>query len=293
MNCPKCGNILNPADTLCPKCGQPVNNVQPVNNQPQPAPTQVPNTNQFNPQPESQPMMNNPYNPAPKKNNAFIIIIIVLVLAIIGVVLFFVLGNKDKTEDNTTGDTNTTVDNGTGGNNTQPTTVDNGGDTNTYTYENYEFPIPTGYEPMEKEESLYFIDQNNKVVTGVLSVLPYSYQNYVDYKEEIKTSGAEAGFDVKEIVEETHGNAKWLKIVATAEGEEIIFYFTKLDQYSTVQYMYMNQGNTKSDEQIFTEFANVFANAKYKGASGFSKDDSNGKKVDVNKFNGDLSSMLK
>ena len=242
MNCSKCGNVLNPTDTFCPKCGQPVNvqNTETTNQTigtPQPAPQQAP-----------QPAMNNPYNQGqqPKKNTGFIIIIVILILAIIGVVLYFVLGNKDKTEDNNTGDTNTTVDNGTGDNNTQPTTVDNGGNTNTYTYKNYEFPVPTGYVAMEKE-FLYFIDQTNKVVAGVLSVFPYSYQNYVDYKEEIKTSGAEAGYDVKEVTEETHGNAKWLKIVAAAEGKEVIFYFTKLDQYSTVQYMYLNQGNTKSN----------------------------------------------
>lgn len=284
MNCSKCGNVLNPTETFCPKCGQPVNvqNTETTNQTigtPQPAPQQAP-----------QPAMNNPYNQGqqPKKNTGFIIIIVILILAIIGVVLYFVLGNKD----NTTGDTNTTVDNGTGDNNTQPTTVDNGGNTNTYTYKNYEFQTPAGYEHMEHEGGLYYVDRNNKVVVAIISILPYSYQELLDSKDELKNSSNDS-YTIENIVEETHGGTEWLKVVTTSNGKTINQYFTKLDDYNIVQLLYLNEGNTKTEEQILSDFVSVFANAKYVGSSGFNKNDSDDKKIEIELYDKDLSSMLK
>ncbi len=288
MNCKRCGNVLNGGEAVCPNCGEPVNNMntgmtpngmqpnmgQPMNNNMNGGMGGMPTPQSMPPQgyqQMGQPMMNNNMNQAqpmnnnmnmnggmggapvpPKKNNSFIIIVIILAVAIAG--LGGVIGykfvsdnstktketdkdNKDKNKEKETDkdndkDKDDDKDDDKDNDKDNDKDDDNVASDNVFEFGDYSFTIPSGVK-YEKEDNLLTISD------GTTYQANFTYDYYV-YSEIIADPTAvlneikSTGMNVGEYKEVTSSGRKYFLVYVSSGTNEGIFYFSDLDGESSV-----------------------------------------------------------
>lgn len=206
-----------------------------------------------------------------KKSNLFIIIVIVLVL-IIGVLGYFVVSKKvlkgaDEDAVNSSNNSGTTSE--------EPTQVANA---NSYSFQNFEFPIPSSYYPSEDAErgSLQLINNVDKIMA---EMFVWQYVTIDDYKAELsnlKSQLATQGIIVNSDTTKTVSGVDWIILYCstTYEGKtlNVLETFASLGNYHVLEIMIGNYG-TKSNEYIFTDLSNMISNTTYRGTKNFSSND--------------------
>ena len=296
MNCKKCGSALGATDVVCPMCGEPVNGGSidtPIENNQgaglNPGVDANPNVG-VNPMMNNNqnmgvnPMMNNNQNmgmnpnmnyqePKKKSNVAFIVIIAVLALAIVGIILFLVFGRGDQPGGgDTTTTTTTTTQKPTG-------VVTPGNSTTTIVYNGYTFTVPTGYVASTEDNMLSFIDSTNKVLF-VLNISNFSYDMLVQNAEEVKGQLVNQGLTVTSYGEKTYGGRKWYVYSGSYQGKNVDDAYTALGSY-TVEAAIYNVGGKKTTDQVYGDANSIISSAKNSGTSSFAASAPDGK-ISVN-----------
>ena len=260
MFCRNCGNQLNGTENVCPQCGTPVvkeEQVQPqaeVNQvaSPQPPVGEVAPTP--TPAPTQQPVQQTNTNQGGLNKNIIIIVAGVLVfLALIGVIIWLVLGNLTKKAETKPTD----------GNVVEKEVSQN---QNSVVYNGFKFNIPEGYESEENSEYGLLIYDDSIVYTVLID-----YTNsYDQYKAEL----VKIYPDQKDNMELNVGNRKYLGMVY--QNETATGYYT---QYATAvdntvfTGIIMKQSQAKPEISDFSNFNEILDNAK-KSSSTFSPSES-------------------
>ncbi len=177
------------------------------------APGMTPNPMGPTPMPNTNPNMmgNTMPTEAPKKNNTtFIIIVAVLVVAIIGAVLYFVLGNKSETPAPTP----------TPSQDTTPAPVVNA---NTYTVNGYVVTVPEGYNA-QVEGTVLTIAVPGKYYVQLTFAKYANYSDFVGQVDELKNTLAAEGVTVTGGGEKSYGGKTWLTADGTMVAEGMTLY---------------------------------------------------------------------
>ena len=290
MNCKKCGNPITENDKFCPACGEAVEVEAPV----EPVAPIMPETPVAPAEPVA-PEMSTPVEPAPvasptptpiitepiinntvipsepkKKNGAFIVIILILGLIIVGLGVFIGIkllgGDKDTTNSTNTNTNNTqTVNNNTNtntsSNNNTATPTTTTSDTTT-TIGSYTFTIPSDIKVIEKDSTKYYGNEN---LVFVMKSIYYSYNTIVANIDEIKTEFAKQStiLDSKEV---TIDGVKYYIFQAIEDGVELEYFYTSLNEYETLAGAMKYQ--TISREKAYS-YINQMLKTKKSGASSF------------------------
>lgn len=226
--------------------------------------------NQFVPQNNG--VNNQMQHNAPKKGNgAFVAIVVVLLVVILGLVLFIVFGDKIKSM--------------FGGSEPVPQISDNGGTNNngnnegdvvnsasTINVEGFEFEIPQGYVIDNSSNNNLLVDNVNNV-----GFIPYisanvSYDTVVNKASSVKSILESKGATILDYAEKTFGGKKWLVYKYTNNGESLQHGFTALDSNNTFEVDYINKGNSISDEQAYSVLNKMISSVNNNSGSSFSND---------------------
>ena len=230
------------------------------------------------PAPAAQPLgsLQASLNPAPqepqKKSPLFLIIVIVLVVAILGlgaVVLSKTVFNKDS-------DTKETSKKNEKDNDKKEEKDDDKKDKdvasgNTYKYNNFEFAIPEGYTASENDGFLTLINRTKKVQINARTVEGFTLDELILAKDELVSSYAAEGMLISKTEVNTFGGEKWLVLSGKLvdDGTEFTEGIVGLGSYHVFDTVLFNFG-TKTDAEIWTEMSKMIQNATYKGSSNFS-----------------------
>ena len=309
MNCKKCGNLLNVNEKFCPNCGEPVENgvenqnnnieqpavssfVQPM--QPQPVQQNLNNqNNDFNQNLNNQNTMNqnmqsmqtqatanynmsqNNTSTTNQNNKTFKIIVAVLIVVVIGIVIFIVSKSFSKKDDSSS----TTTSNETNTNQVVNTVDSNNG--NTYTYKNFQFNIPSGYDASEVEDALILKSQNANVAFGIIDY--YTLDDVTASIDSVKSTYTSSGFTIKSEDKKTFNGKEWLLLPSTltqnGQSRDLTIAYTDLGQYHLIEALVVITGNIVDDDTVYTELSKMFNSATYNGNSSFSQ---NGEKEKFN-----------
>ena len=323
MFCKKCGSPLELTDAFCKNCGEPVNAPNPVAEsapltQPVPtpvetpvvptpapsepvnpvlggeavtpvptAPAQVPVTPTPEPAPMTTPAPTEPATPTvagtaptetPKKNKTFIIIAIVLVAIIIvlgGILIAKKFAGKDNVNSNTTNDQNVV----------NPVNDDNNGQvaSNTFEYNEYQLPIPSGYtaEILNSNgvDLLQLLNRKKKILSTTELRQGYTIDAFIDVKDELKSQiEAILGSSVSSVEEKTYSGINWLiyNYNSTSNGitYENYYAYSNVGSYTVSESLISNVGGISKDT-IFTDLSNMYKNTTYKGTKNFAPSDNN------------------
>lgn len=266
-------NNLN-TQPIQPEPVQPVTTVQPGPT-PQPVPPVV-NTQPIN----TQPMQNTGYNQVPygtpqkKSNNAlFAVIISLLALIILGLLLYLFLGDKLKGSNTPSAPTNPVQEQ-------QPSEVVQE-QSSKFTLEGYEMTIPAGYTTKTIEGEQYIVNQADKVIFAIPTIMKYvSYSDFVAAKEALKSEIESSGITVSSYAEKTYGGKNWLIYDYTLEGVKMQMAFTSFDTNHVFAVDVMNVG-TKAEQNVYNDLNTMLGTAKNNGASSFASETEKGE-VKVN-----------
>lgn len=224
---------------------------------------------------------NNTSNTPTQNNKNFKIIVAVLIVVVIGIVVFIVsksMSKKDNSNSNSTSnETNTnqvvnTVDSNTG---------------NTYTYKNFQFSIPSGYDASEVEGVLTLKSQNANVAFAIIDY--YTLDDVTASIDSVKSTYTSSGFTIKSEDKKTFNGKEWLLLPSTitknGQTLDLTIAYTDLGQYHLIEALV---ATATSDDTVYTELSKMFNTATYNGSSSFSQ---NGEKEKFNptiKFNESL-----
>ena len=320
MNCKKCGNLLNVNEKFCPNCGEPVVNgvdnqnnnleqpMQQTNNmlfnstQSEQTVQQNLNTpnNDFNQNNVNQNMQNMQTQPTAnynmnqnnasttnQNNKTFKIIVAVLIVVVIGIVIFIVSKSFSKKDDSSS----TTTSNETNTNQVVNTVDSNNG--NTYTYKNFQFNIPSGYDASEVEGTLVLKSRNANVAFAIIDY--YTLDDVTASIDSVKSTYTSSGFTIKSEDQRTFNGKEWLLLPSTltqnGQSRDLTIAYTDLGQYHLIEALVVITGDFVDDDKIYTELSKMFNSATYNGSSSFSQ---NGEKEKFNptiKFNESLANF--
>ena len=237
------GNSQNNFD---PYTGQPINQ--------NPVPNQAP----------VQPNMNTQVQPAaPKKGNgAFIAIVAVLAVIILGLVVFIAFGDKIK-------------DALGGGNKPVPTENPGGGGNNvvnntTVTISGYDFQVPQGFVFDKSSGPNMFIDRLNKVAFVPYVNTSVTYSELVSKSDSVKAILENKGVSVTNYAEKTFEGKNWLVYNYTSDEGASQYSFTALESNNVLEVDYYNLGNILSDEQVYSLLNKMISTATRNNGSSFS-----------------------
>lgn len=216
-------------------------------------PGTMPMSNQPQPMPMSQPVVDNGMNalnnnsPAPK-NNMFMIIVIVLVAIILGLGGFIgykVISNNsnNKVEDKKDTDSKKDKDKDSKEDEDKDKNKDNDkdkdddddkvvADSNAVEYYGYKFVIPTGVKYQKDASStLTFSDSVNFMSSFGLG--SYDYEELVTDPSAVIAELQATGITLGSYKEKVINNRKFFCIQVSSQGSVGIFYFTKLDELNS------------------------------------------------------------
>ena len=227
-------------------------------------------------------------NPAPKKggNGAFIAIIIILGLIIVGAIVFIVIkffpfGGQTNTQNtntidiNTNTDTNSTIDNNKPSNNTNSSTTQTT-TSSKYEKDGYTFTIPTGYTKTLENGSDYFESDhfffgNIKTISGAT----YSYYKenlntlIESFKKTIQTANSSISYlDGKEL---SYSGKKYLVISFYGSGYYRDIVFTELNDNTLVGFNVFYDSMTYEDTG-YASITTFLNSAKKSETNSFSSD---------------------
>ena len=235
------------------------NNFDPLTGQPI---NQVPVQNDMNNQMSS---------PAPKKGNgAFIAIVIVLAVIILGLIVYIAFGDSIKSA--LSGKKEPDITENGGGNNVVNNTAE------TVTVDGYDFQVPGGFEISSTSGYTMLLDNTNKV-----AIVPYvspniAYSDLISKSANIKTVLEGKGVTVTSYEEKTFGGQKWLVVnyyKGTASAQHS---FTALDSNNIFEVDCYNLGKTLSDDQVYSLLNKMVSSAKISDGSSFSPNENGGTK---------------
>ena len=297
MFCNNCGNQLTGTENVCPQCGTPVTNVEQQNTQPMAAPAVEPVVEpqvapqpvvqpveqitpevvmpeatpqqvtspvaepQVAPQPVVQPAMpvqNTEANKPGGPNKKVIIIAAAIgVIAIIGIVLWLVLGNTKTEESGATTDDN---------NKNKAAETEVSQKTNKIDYNGYTLELPDGYESETDPETGLIIASPTIAYT-----IQIDYTNsYDDYKNEL----AQTHPEFKDEMETEIEGRKYLGLIYdyTEKNGKFAQYVTAVDKVIFTGFI-VKVDYSEPAREDFSEFNKILATAK-KSSSTFAAGDS-------------------
>ena len=200
--------------------------------------------------------------PAPKKSNVgFIVIVIVLLLAIVGLVVAFVLNqNKDDKKEKGSGTTVTDKPNNPG---EEPVTPVAEG--NTIEVEGYKIGYPSNYEVMTEDGNKYLVDRPSQIAM-IPMVINCPYSDAVTQLPDIVAAFEQNGLIVEDSGTDSVSGKDWIFIKGhTTESNVyvIISQIGTLEVFEGIVYSY----GTKDYKAVMNEFSSFIANAKKENAS--------------------------
>ena len=283
MFCSKCGKSLEPGTKFCNSCGAPVNqennnvetpqmgvenNMATAPQEPSVAPAPTMAGPASTPEPTNMAPMG---NPEPKKNNALIIIVVVLVLIIGGLLAYFLL-TKDKGDDNNTQPTtnNTPTDNNKPtdpvGPPENPTTQ-----ANTVTIDNYEMPIPSGFEVKEQGGKKLFANANNDLWFTVDFIQYANYNRIVNNADNIKEALSANGIIITNDTSKTISGLKTYVFEASYSGYNAAYAYVELNSSTVVQFSIV--ASTMGYDEMENKVVPYVKTITYKGSASFAASD--------------------
>ena len=194
--------------------------------------------------------------PTPKKSNAlFYIIVVVLALAIIGALAYFLFFTG---EPNNGGDATQNANN-----TTNPSGKENSGELETVatsktTIGDYDYVLPNGYTYVGTDEYDILINKSDKVQATLL-IAETSYEEAYASKDEVDIFEEFQG-----VTEEIYNGRKWLVFSMREEGYDYKIGFTALDNNNCIAFSVFNEG-TSTYSTIFSDLGKMVDTAEYKG----------------------------
>ncbi len=242
MNCRKCGNLLNGNETICRVCGE--NNMIGLNNNFYMNQNMNQNMNQTVAQQQmysgQQPMygmQNNQYVQPPRKNGAFVVIFIILLLVILGLggfVGYNLLSKNDAKQVEKNKDVSQNNDNKkeTEEKNKEESTDKKENEeiaTNAIYYElyGYKFPVPKELI-LERVENSFLITDNTYFQLQ-FSLAADSYSNIVSHPEYYKQEFEKIGVTIEKYYEKKYVGKKFYLFKVNNNGSSALFYVTEVD----------------------------------------------------------------
>lgn len=198
-------------------------------------------------QPVQQPMYGAPNNmmsqnmgqqPAPKKNNLFMILLIILLIAILGLGSFigYKLLSKDdtKTSEKQNKDTDKNKDKDKDKDKDKEDDEEEeekpiASEKNIFESSGYKFTIPSDLKYQNEDGLLTFSD--SKTYQATMAVDFYSYDKIVLDQTSVKEELQTLGLQIVDQAEMTKEGRKFYLFEVSYSGQYAIFYFTKLDDY--------------------------------------------------------------
>ena len=251
MYCKNCGSQLKDGDKFCQNCGvaigdSPMENIsndtnlnqEEISNEPVETNAEVNATPVYN-----QPV-NNEAVPAKKSNALFIVIIVILVFAVGGLILYIVLKDEPKP--------NNPVPN-----NPAPNSVET---TKTLKYGGYEFVVPAGFEISEKDGYTGF--SNSEMVILINQIIDSPYEtvkaiNLNTLKSKLETN---SGMRVTAYDYRTIGSKELIYFYGSLDGTNVAVILSALDENNTIEFDCALNNN--SLDSVLTKSLEIINSAK-------------------------------
>lgn len=232
-----------------PYTGQPINQNQ--------TPNQVPAQNNVNNQVA--------YGTPKKSNGAFIAIVIVLAIIIVGLIAYIAFGDSIKSLFTGKEDPDI-VEKGNGTNvvNTSGPTISVNG---------YVFQVPQGFEVDNSSTYGRLIDNTNRIIVVPFVSPNVTYADLVNKVVSVKQLLESKGVTVTNYEEKSFGGRQWLVFDYTKNGAAAQYAFTSIDATTVFEMDYYNQGKILSDDQIYSVVNQMISTGKRSDGSSFSPDE--------------------
>lgn len=278
MNCKKCGNPITPFDKFCQFCGEqnenytggntvetpvvPTESVQPTEPvQPaQPVETQTQGPVQENIQQPIQPVINsNPIDQKKKGNGAFIALIIIMAIIILGLggfIAYKYLFPADTKENDVTKNTNKQ--------NVVDTKKVTNTDTDTIELDGYTFTKPSDLNYDETKKAYY---NSNLMLTMQIVLEPY--ENALMEKDEL-LSVVQSKIPTATYSESMYGNRKYMVYSGVVSGYNMDVFITSVDDETCVMgALILNKSYDRTS--AYTYLNKIFDTSKGSVSSTFAK----------------------